>query len=115
MPKSAPVRPVRMNAAQNDAAPEAILRSQARLSAKPPPNAGPLTEATTICGVRLGCAVSEDMKDCPVEPARRCGWSPTAGGTPHSFRSRPLQKARPLPVRTMTLQESSAAKSSRAS
>ena len=40
MPKSVPVRPVRMNAAQNDATSDAILRSQARLSAKLAPERG---------------------------------------------------------------------------
>jgi hypothetical protein len=69
MPTSVPVSPVRMNAEQKLADAAAIRRSHAAASARPPPNAGPLTAATTTWGRARRCCVKLARKFWPVWPA----------------------------------------------
>src|SRR5829696_4534951 len=69
-PMSVPVSPVLMNAEQKVAERAAMRRSQASASDRPPPNAGPLTAASTICGVARMCWVRLAMNDWPPVLAR---------------------------------------------
>src|SRR3974390_3788357 len=100
MPISAPESPRRMAALANVADVEHSRRSAPRQRANPPPTQGPLTAATTGCGRERRPPGKEPMRSWK---RMRSDADAAASGTPgpKSRTSRPEQKPRPAPVRTM--------------
>jgi hypothetical protein len=100
-PTSHAVRPMRMNAAFIRAAGAARRMSEASARAKPPPLAGPLTNATIGCGARRMRIMISLTRRCTRNPAT----GPASPSARSSFRSSPAQKPRPAPVRITTRTE----------
>ncbi|CAB4990955.1 unannotated protein [freshwater metagenome] len=98
VPTSPPVSPMRMNAALNRAAGEAIRISAASASAMPAPAAAPFTAAITGLSICRNPAIERAHDSCQ---ARRSA-AFMSGSVAARSRSRPAQKARPVPVTMST-------------
>src|SRR3954462_9441581 len=89
LPISQPDRPTRMNATLNRADCAAIRTSLAIASARPPPDAAPLTAAITGCGTERMRGTRPAINFCTVMPAWTRPMSAEVGGLAPSVRSSP--------------------------
>jgi hypothetical protein len=95
-PTSQPDSPMRTKATLKDASGAAMRTSAASASARPPPEAGPLTAAITAFGSDLSAA----MASAPCSWTRMNSCTLMSGSVPISSRSAPAQNPRPAPVST---------------